>query len=262
MTEPIELLDGRGRLFVVEQAEDLARAAADRFVTATTTAVATRGRALVALSGGSTPKMMGELLARPEYADRVPWDTTDLFWGDERWVPLASGESNAGEAMRAFLDAVPASPERIHPVATDLASPVRAAEAYEAEIRRASGTLEGIPRFDLVLLGMGDDGHTASLFPHTAALHERDRLVVENFVPKLGVDRITFTYPLINAARDVVFLVGGSGKAETLARVLDGPTIAEELPSQGVRPDNGSLTWLVDRFAAGSLRALAGSGQP
>jgi 6-phosphogluconolactonase len=156
--------------------------------------VAARGRAIVALSGGSTPKKMGELLARPEFASRVPWGETDLFWGDERWVPLASSESNAGEARRAFLDAVPAPPERIHPVATDLASPVRAAEAYEAEIRRVAGTVEGIPVFDLVLLGMGDDGHTASLFPGTAALHERDRLVVENFVPKLGVDRITFTY--------------------------------------------------------------------
>ncbi|CAA9580551.1 MAG: 6-phosphogluconolactonase, eukaryotic type [uncultured Thermomicrobiales bacterium] len=259
MTEPIELPDGR-RLLVVEDGEALAAAAAERFVATTTAAVAARGRAIVALSGGSTPKKMGELLARPEFAGRVPWGETDLFWGDERWVPLASSESNAGEARRAFLDAVPAPPERIHPVATDLASPVRAAEAYEAEIRRVAGTAEGIPVFDLVLLGMGDDGHTASLFPGTAALHERDRLVVENFVPKLGVDRITFTYPLLAAAREVLVLVGGAGKADTLARVLEGPTEPEGLPSQSVRVENGTLTWLVDRAAAGSLRSAGQSG--
>jgi 6-phosphogluconolactonase len=254
---PIELPEGRGRLVVVADGEALARTAAERVVAAVAAAVDARGRALVALSGGSTPKRMGALLATPEFAERVPWAGVDIFWGDERWVPLASEESNAGEAMRAFLDAVPAPPERIHPVATDLASPTRAAEAYEAEIRRAAGTEEEIPRFDLVLLGMGDDGHTASLFPHTAALHERERLVAENFVPKLGADRITFTYPLLDAAREVLFLVGGAGKAETLARVLEGPRDPVELPAQGVAPADGALTWLVDAPAAASLRAAA-----
>ena len=254
MTEPIELPDGRGRLIVVEDGEAIARAAAERFVAATEAAVAARGQALVALSGGSTPKRMAELLARPELAGRVPWAAIDIFWGDERWVPLASGESNAGEAMRALLDKVPVPPERVHPVATDLASPVRAAEAYEAEIRRAAGEPADAPVFDLVLLGMGDDGHTASLFPGTAALHEREKLVAENFVPKLGADRITFTYRLIGAAREVLFLVGGAAKAEMLARVLEGPPALEELPAQGVRPEHGSLTWLVDRAAAGSRR--------
>ena len=255
MAEPIELPEGRSRLVVVADGEALARAAAERFVAAVEAAVAARGRVLVALSGGSTPKRMGALLAGPEYAVRVPWSAVEVFWGDERWVPLMSEESNAGEALRTFLDAVPAPRKQIHPVATDLASPTRAAEAYEAEIRRVAGA--GIPVFDLVLLGMGDDGHTASLFPHTAALHERDKLVVENFVPKLGADRITFTYPLINAAREVLVLVGGAGKAETLARVLEGPSDPVELPSQGIAPETGTLTWLVDRAAAASLQVPA-----
>ncbi len=162
--------------------------------------------------------------------------------------------------MRALLDKVPAPPARLHPVATDLASPVRAAAAYEAELRRVAGTAEGVPVFDLILLGMGDDGHTASLFPGTAALHERDRLVVENFVPKLGADRITFTYPLLAVAGEVLFVVGGAGKADTLARVLEGPPDPEALPAQGVRVEPGALTWLVDRAAAGSLRSAGERG--
>lgn len=258
MAESMKLPEGRGSLLIVEDGEALALAAAERFVAVTTAAVAARGTALVALSGGSTPKRMGSLLAQPAFAARVPWSATEVFWSDERWVPLASSESNAGEAMRVFLTAVPAPPERIHPVATDLASPAAGAVAYASEIRRVSGVNGATPVFDLLLLGMGDDGHTASLFPHTAALQEREKIVVANVVPQLGTERVTFTYPLIAAAREVLVLVGGAAKADTLARVLEGPPDPETLPSQQIRVDQGSLTWLVDRAATAALSLQTG----
>jgi 6-phosphogluconolactonase len=248
------LPNGRGSLSLVDDGEALARAAAARFVELTRTAVDERGVALVALSGGSTPKRMGELLASPEFAPYVPWDRTEIFWGDERWVPLADAESNAGNALRGWLEQV-APAERIHPVDTTLPTPADAAAAYEAEIRRVAGSSDTTPVFDLILLGMGDDGHTASLFPDTDALDRQDALVVANHVPKLAADRITFTYPLIGAAREVLFLVGGAGKAATLADVLHGPDEHRRLPSQAVRT-SGDLRWLVDDAAAANLTGL------
>lgn len=250
------LPNGRGHLTLVTDGEALARAAAARFVELTRSAVDERGRALVALSGGSTPKRMGELLATPEFAPYVPWDRTDIFWGDERWVPLADPESNAGNALRGWLERV-STPEHVHPVDTTLADPAAAAAAYEALIRRIAGG-HGTPVFDLILLGMGDDGHTASLFPETAALDVKNLLVVHNFVPKLDADRITFTYPLIDAAREVLFLIGGKGKAETLKAVIDGPANPRTYPSQAVNPAVGSLRWLVDEAAAANLPGIGG----
>jgi 6-phosphogluconolactonase len=252
MTHPLP--NGRGHLTLVTDGEALARAAAARFVEATRAAVDERGRALVALSGGSTPKRMGELLATPEFAPYVPWDRTEIFWGDERWVPLADGESNAGNALRGWLEQV-SSPERVHPVDTTLPTPADAAAAYESLIRRIAGG-SGMPVFDLILLGMGDDGHTASLFPDTPALDVTDHLVAGNFVPKLGVDRITFTYPLIDAAREVLFLVGGKGKAATMQAVIEGPANPRTYPSQAVNPSPGALRWLVDEAAAADLSGI------
>ena len=247
-----DLPNGRGHLTIVDDAEALARAAAARVVEVTRQAVDERGVAVIALSGGSTPKRMGELLATPDFAPFVPWDRTEIFWGDERWVPLEDAESNAGAALRGWLQQV-ADRGRVHPVDTTLPFPDDGAAAYEATIRERTGARLTIPAFDLILLGMGDDGHTASLFPETAALGREDALVVANHVPKLNTDRITFTYPMINAARDVVFLVGGAGKRETLHAVLDGPEQLRRYPSQGVRPAGGKLTWLVDRAAAEDL---------
>lgn len=247
-----DLPNGRGHLTIVTDGEALARAAAARVVEATRTAVDERGIALIALSGGSTPKRMGELLASPDFSPFVPWDRTEIFWGDERWVPIDHGDSNAGAALRGWLAAV-GSPTRIHPVDTQTASPEAGAAAYEATIRSVAKTPLAVPVFDLILLGMGDDGHTASLFPDTAALNRDDALVVANHVPKLQADRITFTYPLINAARDVVFLIVGAGKRETLHGVIDGPEQRQHFPSQGVRPTAGKLTWLVDEAAAQDL---------
>jgi len=252
---PRSLPNGRGELVLLPDAEALAREAAERFARVTTGAAAERGVAAVALSGGSTPRRMGELLATPEFRERVPWDRLQVFWGDERWVPLASPESNAGVARRGFLDRVPIPPERIHPFATEGTEPERSAADYAALIQQTLGPAAAgaFPRFDLILLGMGDDGHTASLFPSTAALAEETAAVVANPVPKLETVRLTFSAPLINQAREVVFLVAGEGKAATLAAVLEGPERPTELPSQLIRPAGGRLTWLVDRAAAAAL---------
>jgi len=215
-------------------------------------ATAAGHRALIVLSGGSTPKKMGQLLAQEPLIERMPWANLEVFWGDERWVPLADSESNAGEAMRGFLDAAPIPRDQIHTFATEGIAPEDSAAAMERTIRELQPDT-GVPRFDLVLLGMGDDGHTASLFPGTAAVHETERLVVSHDVDKLNATRLTFTPPLINAALKVAFLVGGEGKAKMLVRVLDGPVDIDALPSQSIRPTDGYLTWLVDVAAASRL---------
>jgi 6-phosphogluconolactonase len=253
-----EVLDfgSRGQVIVVDDGSALAKAGAERFAQVVEDAVAQRGTAYVALSGGSTPKQMGSVLSREPYRSRIPWDKVHVFWGDERHVPIASSESNAGEAMRGFLHLVPIPTANVHPWEVEKEAAVDVAQDYEAELRSVFGQPAGLPRFDLIFLGMGEDGHTASLFPHTRALENTSDLAVTNFVPKLEVDRLTFTAPLINAARRIVFLAGGPGKAETLERVLEGPEIPSELPSQSIRPtDPGStLTWLVDADAARRLR--------
>ena len=233
----------------------MARAAAERFARAVEAAVATRGQAFVALSGGSTPKQMGGLLAREPYRSRIPWDRLHVFWGDERWVPLGSPESNAGEAMRGFLDLVPIPRENIHPWDTELDEPEESAAVYEAELRHTFGEPEGVPRFDLVLLGMGDDGHTASLFPNTRALVITNKLAVANFVPKLDTTRLTLTAPVLNAGREILFLAAGPGKVHRLESVLEGPLAPDEQPAQMIRAgaSDGSLGWLVDADAARRL---------
>jgi 6-phosphogluconolactonase len=253
MTDSSQRIDygDRGEVWIVDDAGALARAATELFVSTANAAVERSGRATIALSGGSTPKQMGKLLAEEPYRARVPWDKLQIFWGDERWVPLESPESNAGEAKRAFLDQVGIPAENVHPFQTVNVTPEESASQYESLIREVVGN-GGEPVFDLVLLGMGDDGHTASLFPGTAAVHETERQVVSHYVPKLETTRLTFTPPLISSAASVVFLAAGSGKAERLAEVLDGPIELDRLPSQVVRPANGPI-WLVDRAAAAQL---------
>lgn len=253
MTDQPASHPGHGAVKIVANAEALAQAAADRFVQAVRAAVAARGRATVALSGGSTPKRMGELLASDLYRAQVPWDRVDIFWGDERWVPESSPESNAGAARRTLLDHVPVPAARVHPWPTADADPAAAATAYEATLRRVFGQAAGVPVFDLVLLGMGDDGHTASLFPHTGALDQTTPLAVANLVPQHDTTRLTLTYPVLNAAREVLFLVGGAGKAGALAAVLEGPDDPRQFPAQAIRPANGQLTLLVDEAAAANL---------
>ena len=246
----------RGQVIVVPDGSALARAAAERFTTAVEQAIRARGYAFVALSGGTTPRQMGSILAREPYRSRIPWDRVHIFWGDERWVPLGSSESNAGEARRGFLDLVPIPPSNVHAWDTAADSPREAAAAYEELLREQFNEPSGVPRFDLVLLGMGDDGHTASLFPGTDALAADGRLAVANYVPKMDASRLTLTAPLLNAGREILFLVGGPGKANTLEAVLEGPELPAVFPAQLIRPalPDTSLNWLVDEDAGAQLR--------
>jgi 6-phosphogluconolactonase len=250
-------LGARGEAWVVADPEALAREAASLTINTLHVAVTTRGVASVALSGGSTPKRMGELFVEEPYVSQMPWPSIEFFWGDERAVPLDSDESNAGVAKRTFLDQVPVDPGRVHPWQTDI-DPVVAAANYSALIGERVSTEAHFPRFDLILLGMGDDGHTASLFPFTEALKETDRWAVANPVEKLNTTRLTLSAPTINNARMVVFLLAGAGKAIRLAEVIDGAGDPDRLPSQRIRPHNGRLIWLVDEAAASELAAARG----
>ena len=255
MTQGLKTIDlnERGSVLIVQDGDALARRAAEEIIAASNLAKGESRAALVALSGGSTPKKMGELLATPAYSERVAWDHLQLFWGDERFVPLASEESNAGEALRAFIDEAPIHPDDVHTWDTnDGITPAESARRYGQAIREVADSGSDVPVFDLVLLGMGDDGHTLSLFPDTAAIHNNEEIVVAHHVEKLNADRVTFTPLLANAARKVVFLVGGAGKAEMLQRVLEGEIDVDTLPSQVIRPA-GDLTWLVDEAAASKL---------
>jgi 6-phosphogluconolactonase len=243
-------------------AEALAEAAADYFASEVLAAVAASGVARVAISGGSTPKGMFAALAdksQPYFA-RVPWDKLQLFWVDERCVPPTDKDSNYRMTNEAMLSKVPLPAVQIHRMEGEL-NPELAASRYEARLRTAF-RLEGaeVPAFDLVLLGMGDDGHTASLFPHTQALNETERLVVANHVLQKETWRITLTRPVINQGREVAFLIEGAGKAQVLHDVFLGPYDPESKPSQLIRPASGRLTLLLDAPAAEKLPATNGVG--
>jgi 6-phosphogluconolactonase len=233
----------------------LARRAVEYLVEMTQETVEARGRARIAISGGSTPKAAFELLADSSqpWRNRMPWEMLDLYWVDERPVPPSDTESNYRMTREALLDHVPLKATQIHRIDGEL-EPEAAAARYE-EVLRSGFRLEGAerPRFDLVALGMGDDGHTASLFPHTQALHETSRLVVANRVQQKNTSRITLTWPVINNARSVFFLVSGSEKAAVLKEVLTGPNDPERLPSQLIWPSSGILTLILDRAAAALL---------
>ncbi len=243
------------RYIVYPTAEAVAEAAAQLFTDSATQAVSARGRARIAISGGSTPKRMFALLAdsgKP-YSTEVPWEKLDLFWVDERCVPPTDSESNFKMTKEALLDHVPLPSANVHRMQGET-DPAQAAASYESDIRNTF-KLEGAetPTFDLVLLGMGDDGHTASLFPHTEALHEEGLIVTANHVPQKDTWRITLTKPVINQGREVVFLIEGAAKAAVLAEVLLGPYDPEARPSQLIRPASGRLSFLLDSAAAAKL---------
>ncbi len=237
---------------VVQPPQTLADAAVQRFASLAKSEIAARGRFSVALSGGSTPKAMFKLLASPQYCDAIAWDKVFVFWGDERFVPPDDEESNYRVAREILLDHVPLPAANIFPVPTVGSTPTKAAQAY-AETITAFFNSEP-PRFGLILLGMGPDGHTASLFPgHPEPRAPGDALVIAvHDSPKPPPDRISFTYRLINAAHHVLFLVGGADKAAAVQQVLEGPRRVAELPSQGVQPE-GTLEWLLDEAAAQEL---------
>jgi len=225
-------------------------ATAEAIVAAASEAIAARGRFLLVLSGGSTPRALYELLATPTYAARIDWKRTEVFWGDERCVPPDDRSSNYRMAREALLDRIPISPEAIHRMRGE-DPPEAAAAAYEADLRKVFAA--GAPRFDVVLLGMGDNGHTASLFPHLTAVRETSRWVVAEYVGEVSMWRLTLTPPALNAAARVLFVVVGADKAGMLSRVLQGPRDLDLLPAQVIAPATGVLTWVVDTAAAANL---------
>jgi 6-phosphogluconolactonase len=252
----------RIKYYVEPDAAALAGRAAQYFTEMAGEAVADRGRARIAISGGSTPKAVFELLADPTqpWLSRMPWNSLDLYWVDERCVPPSHQDSNYRMTREALLDQVPLRSRQIHRIKGEL-EPEVAADRYESELRD-SFRLKGAqsPRFDLIALGMGSDGHTASLFPHTAALHEMNRLVAANRVPQLDAWRITLTWPVIDHASSVFFLVTGADKAMILQDVLTGPRDPERLPSQLIWPISGILTLILDKAAAVLLPATDREG--
>jgi len=234
---------------IVSDVDRLAHAAADWFVSLASAAIAKRGRFAVALAGGSTPRPAYALLAERPRAQQVDWARVEVFWGDERCVAPDHADSNYRMARQALLDHVPIPKRNVHRIRGEL-PPSKAASDYRSVLERCLGT-DG--RFDLILLGMGSDGHTASLFPGTAAVGVRDSTVLANYVEKFDAWRVTLTLPVINKARHVIFLVAGDAKAEALARVH----AEDSLPAAMVQPADGQLTWLVDRRAAAKLSRQA-----
>ncbi len=232
----------------------LAWAAAETFISLAAKSIASGGLFSVALAGGSTPRRLHKVLADSELAAQVEWEKVHVFWGDERCVPADHPESNYCMARETLLEHVPIPPANIHPVQGKL-QPSQAAEAYEAELQQHFGP-HALPVFNLILLGLGEDGHTASLFPGATGLLESQRWViaVEHREPPAPlVDRVTFTPLLINAAEQVVFLVAGEAKSGRVAQVLKGSYQPDILPAQLIRPEKGALVWLLDATAAAGL---------
>ncbi len=216
-----------------------------------TEAIRQNGRARLVLAGGSTPRLVYSQLASERFTPTIDWENVKVFWGDERCVPPDHSDSNFRMAHEAFLDRVPIPRTNIFRIRAEI-SPDQAALEYEDVIRREFSMNEGLPRFDLVLLGLGDDGHTASLFPGTSSLTEKRLLVTSVFVHKLNSHRITMTYPVINKATRVLFIVSGETKSTIVQNVLEGP--AGRYPSQYVKPDGNGLHWILDRGAAALLK--------
>jgi 6-phosphogluconolactonase len=258
----------------------LARNAAERFVALAREAIAARGRCAVALSGGSTPRDLYARLASPEFAAHIDWTRAHFFWGDERAVPPDHPESNYCMANETLLSRVKLPAQNIHRILAEQ-NPVDAARAYEETLRRffdldadergqtrtkekhprsSAATLAPhasagvrVPSFDLILLGLGANGHTASLFPHTQLLHETTRWVAAAYIDEVKMWRITLTAPVINAAANILWLVAGADKAATVRAVLRGDHRPDDLPAQLIQPTNGRAVWLLDRDAASEL---------
>lgn len=238
---------------ILPDSATLARTAAQEFHSLAEAAIGERGRFSVALSGGNTPRAVYSLLA--EEHRELPWDKIHIFFGDERHVPPEHPDSNFRMASESLLTKVPIPGKNIHRIRAE-SDANSAAQDYAAQLREFFHLVNNEwPRFDLVLLGLGDDGHTASLFPDTAALNESSRTVAANWVEKLQSFRITLTFPVLNHAAEVVFLVSGESKAKIVDEVLRPG--AKKYPSQRVQPENGRLLWLVDQDAARLLRFAA-----
>lgn len=240
-----------GSVEIWEDPTEISRRAAEMFVGIAREAIAERGRFSVALAGGSTPRLTYELLASEEYVPRVEWDKVHFFWSDERCVPPGDDQSNYLMAAEAMLNHLPLEERQIHRMRGE-DEPADAAASYQKELLEYFAGEE--PRFDLIMLGMGDDGHTASLFPGSVVEGDREHLVAAPFVTKFDTHRLTLTLFTLNLAGQVMVLAAGAGKASALKQVLhDNRDRADELPARLVRPVNGERLWLVDEAAASEL---------
>lgn len=249
----------RREILVCSDLGEVSQRAAELFVTLAAEAISASGRFTVALSGGSTPRALYSLLASDQFRERVPWSKMHLFWGDERCVPPDHHDSNYRMTRESLLDKVPISDENIHRMLAEREDHNQAAAEYEQTLKAFFGLEAGkLPRFDLIWLGMGEDGHTASLFPGTVALDVTDRLAVANYVEKFKAHRLTLTAPVINHAANVVFLISGESKASVLREVLEGERQPHRWPSQLIQPLEGKLLFIVDRPATSELTLPGG----
>lgn len=240
--------------------DSLAHAAVVRFIQIARDAIEARDQFTVALSGGSTPKALYTLLATEPWHNQIDWNQVHLFWGDERHVSPSDASSNFRMTQERLLSQVPIPPENVHRIKTENPDAQVVADEYEQELEKIFQLGEHqFPRFDLVMLGMGANGHTASLFPGTDAVHEQSRLVVAPWVEELHTNRITLTPPVINNAREIIFFVTGIEKAATLQAVLEEEYQPDRLPAQIIRPTQGKVVWMIDRAAASLLSTVAAS---
>lgn len=239
---------------IFKDSPELTQAAAEQFVAAAQEAVAQRGKFTVALTGGSSPVELHKLLSQSPYKEQVPWEQTYVFWGDERWVPLTDEKSNAKMAFETLLNLVPVPKDYIYPMYGE-GEPEEFALDYEKTLQQHFN--QEAPQFDLILLGMGDDGHTASLFPGTKVLSETSRWVQAYYLKPQSMYRITLTALIINQARKILFLTFGQNKANALYEVLEGNRNPDLYPSQLIQPQKGEVLWLVDEAAASKLTKTA-----
>jgi len=252
-------MPARSNLRILDNLQAIAQAAADEFVTECRQAITDHGRFTVALSGGSTPKTLHAVLVERSKKDPklIDWSRVQIFFGDERHVPPDSPDSNFRMANETLLSEVPIPKENIHRIRCENPDAAKAAAEYDAELAQAFQLQASeFPRFDLILLGMGPDGHTASLFPKTAALNELTKRVVANWVEKFNTWRVTFTRPTLNNAASVILMVAGEDKAAALAEVMDCGR-AEMYPVKYVKPASGNLIWIIDRAAAKLLKDIS-----
>ena len=240
---------------ILKDLDEISRLAADEILSRANEGESSAGRFAIALSGGSTPKLLHRQLgSEPSVRSRMPWDNIHFFWGDERHVPPDDPQSNYCMARETLFNSAPVPAQNIHRVHAEEPDAAFCAEKYECELFSFFGLEPGqMPRFECIMLGIGPDGHTASLFPGTDALHEKMKLVVANWVEKLQTHRITMTAPVLNNAALVIFLVSGKEKAGVLKEILEGDYRPDLLPAQLIKPENGKLLWLVDQAAAGCL---------
>jgi 6-phosphogluconolactonase len=240
-------------LFMYPNSDTLSHEAARLIVRLANEAIAAHGRFTIALSGGSTPKKLYGLLGNEPYRSQIDWALVDIFWSDERCVPPDDPESNYSMAEQVLLSQVPIPASQVHRMPADQQDRDAAAYAYTLDMQQTLGS-DSVPVFDLIQLGMGPEGHTASLFPHQPSLHEQQRVVMPVTVPKPPPPRLTFTPRILNAATHVLFLVTGAEKQDAVQAVLEGPYNPEEYPAQIVRPERGEVTWMLDTEAAAKLQ--------